>query len=40
MNVVDSSSWLELFTARAHDATLWIQDDDFSVIPGVRYPTK
>lgn len=29
-----------LATARAHDATLWTQDDDFSGIPGVRYFTK
>jgi predicted nucleic acid-binding protein len=29
-----------LATARAHDATLWTQDDDFSAIPGVRYFTK
>lgn len=29
-----------LATARAHDATLWTQDDDFSGIPGVRYFAK
>ncbi len=29
-----------LATARAHDATLWTQDDDFSGIPGVRFFTR
>jgi predicted nucleic acid-binding protein len=29
-----------LATARAHDATLWTQDDDFEGIPGVRYFSK
>jgi predicted nucleic acid-binding protein len=30
-----------LATARAHDATLWTQDEDFATIEGVRYvPAK
>lgn len=29
-----------LATARAHDAALWTQDDDFEAIPGVRYFSK
>lgn len=31
---------LILATARAHGATLWTQDDDFSGIAGVRYIKK
>ena len=31
---------LTLATARAHAATLWTQDADFSGIPGVRYIKK
>ncbi len=31
---------LMLATARAHDATLWTQDEDFSAIGGVRYIAK
>jgi len=31
---------LMLATARAHGATLWTQDDDFSGIAGVRYIKK
>lgn len=29
-----------LATARAHNATLWSQDEDFANIPGVRYFRK
>jgi toxin FitB len=29
-----------LATARAHNATLWTQDDDFDGIPGVRFTRK
>lgn len=29
-----------LATARAHDAQLWTQDDDFEGVPGVRYLPK
>jgi predicted nucleic acid-binding protein len=29
-----------LATARAYDATLWTQDDDFAAIPGVRFTRK
>ena len=31
---------LILATARAHEATLWTQDEDFSAIGGVRYIAK
>jgi len=29
-----------LATARAHEATVWTQDDDFKDIPGVQYRKK
>ncbi len=29
-----------LATARAHDATLWTQDEDFKVLKGVKYRSK